>query len=117
MKKIAYTGLAFAFPLLTLAETVNSVQDLGAFVINLINNVAIPVLFAVAFLVFIYGVFKYFILGGSDAGKQKEGKSLMIYGIVGFFLMVSVWGLVRILTGTATLENNQPTFPKVNNIR
>jgi hypothetical protein len=30
----------------------------------------------------------------------------MLWGLIGFFVMVSVWGLVNILTGTITFGNN-----------
>lgn len=117
MKKIAYAGAAFALPFLALAQTVNSVQDLASFIINLINNVATPLVFALAFIVFIWGIFQYFILGGHDDGKKKLGRSLMIWGIVGFALMLSVWGLVHILTGTVNLNNTQTLPPPVQQVR
>jgi NADH:ubiquinone oxidoreductase subunit 2 (subunit N) len=109
MKKIAFTGLALALPLISFAQpSVNSVQDAGRFFIDLINNVAVPLIFALAFIVFIYGVFKYFIAAG-DGSKAKEGKNLMLYGLLGFFIMVSVWGLVNILVGSVDLENERPS--------
>lgn len=109
MKKFAYTMLALSAPLMVGAQPrVDSVQDAGGFIIALINNVAVPVIFALAFIVFIYGVFKYFIAGGSNEDSRKEGKSLMIYGLIGFFVMISVWGLVNILVGSVGLENEGP---------
>src|SRR3989344_3491586 len=101
----AGTLTAFAIPLVSLAA-VNNLSDAGSFVINTINNVLVPVLFAVAFIVFLWGAFKTFILGqGSDESKEA-GKSLMLWGLIGFFVMVSIWGLVNILTGTISFGNN-----------
>ena len=41
----------------------------------------------------------------------------MLWGLIGFFVMVSIWGLVNILTGTIQLGNNanvpQPTTSTV----
>ena len=110
MKKFGLIGAALAFPFLSFAQ-VNSVQTLGAFIIGLINTVAVPVVFALAFIVFIWGVFMYFILGGHDEEKQAKGKGLMLWGLIGFFVMVSVWGLVHILTGSVSLTNQVPTYP------
>jgi hypothetical protein len=120
MKKFALAGLSFFLPAIAFAQstsqTVDSVQGLAKFVIDFINNIAVPVVFALAFIVFIIGVFRFFIAGASDEAKREKGKDLMIYGIIGFFVMVSVWGLVRILTGTVRLDNSTPTqgngFPK-----
>jgi len=112
MKKFAYAATAFVLPLLAAAQTrVDSVEDLGSLVINLINNVAVPVVFALAFIVFIWGVFQYFVQGGQDEEKRDAGKNLMLYGLIGFFIMVSVWGLVNILVGTVRLNESVPNYP------
>lgn len=70
----------------------NFISQLLAFV-----NAAIPFVFALAFLVFIWGMFKAFILGGSDPEKQTEGKQLMLYAIVGFAIMAALWGVVNLV--------------------
>src|SRR3989344_7572316 len=112
MKKLVYSALALALTLVALPvfaqQRVDSVQDAGSFVTNIISDVAVPVIFALAFIVFIWGIFIYFIAGGHDEEKKESGKSLMLYGLIGFFVMVSVWGLVNILTGTFNLNKNVP---------
>jgi hypothetical protein len=81
-------------------------------IFGIINNVLIPLIFAVAFLVFIYGVFKYFILSGGDEEAQKSGRQLILWGLIGFFVMFSVWGLVNILINTFGLNSNiRPPIP------
>lgn len=96
---------ALALPLITFAAAVNNLSDVGAFIINVINNILVPVIFAIAFIVFVWGAFQTFILGGGEEAKEK-GKNLMLWGLIGFFVMVSVWGLVNILTGTVSFGNN-----------
>ncbi|HEX8947282.1 MAG TPA: hypothetical protein VF829_03665 [Candidatus Paceibacterota bacterium] len=114
MKKTltALTTLAtFSLPLLAAAQTVvTNLSQAGGFVINIINGVLVPVLFAIAFIVFIWGAFKAFILGANDNDAKEKGKNLMLWGLIGFFVMVSVWGLVNILTGSVGL-NNSVTLP------
>lgn len=110
MKKFGIIGATLAFPFLAFAQ-VNSVQDAGSFLIGLINNVAVPVIFALAFIVFIWGVFQVFILGGTNEEAKENGRALMLYGLIGFFVMVSVWGLVHILTGSVNLSNQVPSYP------
>lgn len=110
MKKLSFIGALLAFPALAFAQ-VNSINDAGRIVIDLINNVAVPIIFALAFLVFIFGIFQYFIQGGADEEKRDAGKSLMLWGLIGFFVMVSVWGLVHILLGTFNLNPVAPTEP------
>jgi len=114
-KAIAFTSVAvasFAIPLISLAATsINTISDVGAFIIGTINGVLVPVLFAVAFIVFLWGAFKTFILGAANEEAKKNGKDLMLYSLIGFFVMVSIWGLVKILTGTVNLDNTGPDTP------
>ncbi|MFA6415108.1 MAG: hypothetical protein WC217_02525 [Candidatus Paceibacterota bacterium] len=107
-KALALTSVtlaAFAVPLISSAA-ISNISDVGSFIINTINNILVPVLFAIAFIVFVYGVFKTFILGQGSEEAKESGKNLMLWGLIGFFVMVSVWGLVNILTGTVTFGNN-----------
>lgn len=64
---------------------------------NLINNV-IPILLIVGTVVFLWGVILY-LTAGADEEKRANARSLMIYGIVGLFVMVAVWGIVNVLVG------------------
>lgn len=64
---------------------------------------AIPILFAIAVIVFVWGVFRYVIAEGED---KQVGKNVMFYGIIGLFVMVSVWGLVTLVYNTFDLDNN-----------
>ena len=107
-KALTFASISFvalALPLVTSAA-VNNISDVGSLIINTINNVIVPVLFAVAFIVFLWGAFTTFILGASDDTAKTKGKDLMLYALIGFFVMVSIWGLVNILTGTVGLGNN-----------
>jgi Type IV secretion system pilin len=92
-------------PMLAFAQSatyfVNFINQLLAFV-----NAAIPFVFALAFLVFIWGMFKAFILGGSDPEKQSEGKQLMLYAIVGFVIMVALWGVVNLVIGVFGFDSS-----------
>jgi len=98
------TLAAFALPLVSMAA-ISNISDVGSFIINTINNVLVPVLFAVAFIVFLWGAFDTFILGANSEEVKERGKNLMLWGLIGFFVMVSVWGLVNILTGTVSFGN------------
>ena len=106
-KALAFTALTlsvFALPLVSFAA-INNVSDVGSLIINTINNVVVPVLFAIAFIVFLWGAFNAFILGANSDDVKEKGKNLMLWGLIGFFVMVSVWGLVNILTGSVSFGN------------
>jgi hypothetical protein len=89
-----------------------TVGDIFITIIGYINHVFVPLLFAVAFIVFLYGVFKYFILGGDEAENHKTGATYVMYGIIGFAIMVSVWGLVNIAVNIFGLDLvGPPSYP------
>lgn len=69
-------------------------------VVLFIDYVLVPLVFALALIAFLWGIFNYFIAGGADEEKRSTGKTFMIWGFVGFFVMVSVWGIVNLLVGT-----------------
>ena len=64
---------------------------------------SIPILISISVIVFVWGVFRYVIAEGED---KKKGRDVMMYGIIGLFVMVSVWGLVRVVYNTFGLDNN-----------
>lgn len=120
MKKALITSgalAAFALPFVSFAA-VSNLSDAGSFIINTINDVLVPVLFAVAFVVFLWGAFYTFILGHDSEEVKEKGKNLMLYGLIGFFVMVSVWGLVNILTGSVDFgSSTQGTLPGAGDVR
>ena len=63
-----------------------------------ILNPLIVLLFALATVLFGWGVVRYIIAsqGGSDAGVTKA-KDIMVWGIIGMFIMASAWGIVFLL--------------------
>ena len=57
----------------------------------------IGLLFALATVFFLWGVIQYVIGSQGDETKLKKGRQVMVWGIVGMFIMASAWGIVKIL--------------------
>lgn len=101
IKKLIPLGLSFA-PFIAFA--VEDAQSL----INVIGDIllrVVPVLIGIAVILFLIGVIRY-ITAGEEPEKRTAGRNMMIYGIIGLFVMISVWGLVNILGGTLDLNEN-----------
>jgi len=64
----------------------------------------LPAILALGFLVFVWGVFLYFIKGGADDEAQGKGKQLMLYAIGGFVLILVFFGIVNLLVGSIGLD-------------
>ncbi len=108
--KLAFRLLPLAFfaPLFALAQGLGS--NLGNYITSImqfINTVLVPLVFALAFLAFLWGMFKTFILGGDNEEEQAKGKQLMMYSIAGFVVMVSLWGIVNFFANALNLGTNQ----------
>lgn len=115
MKKIGVSILATLASLLPVVafaaddfgEITKYVGKISAF----IGGTLIPLLFGLALLIFLWGMFKYFILGGGEEESRKEGRQLMLWSIIGFVVMVSVWGIVNLIASglgfstTDTIQN------------
>ena len=83
-------------------------------IIDTINNVFVPVLFAIAFIVFLYGVARAYVFSRGDETAVKKGHQLILWGLIGFAVMLSVWGLVNILDSTLDLSGDiPPDYPTI----
>src|SRR4051812_19650124 len=94
------TALAFLAFEGTIAHAQTSGSTLGtnlAGLITFIDKYIVPLIFALAFIVFLWGVFQYFILGGANDEKRKEGRMFILYAIIGFVIMVCIWGIINLL--------------------
>lgn len=68
-------------------------------------------LIAVGVIIFLIGVVKY-IKSGDNEDERKKGREFMIYGIIGLFVMVSIWGLVALLIDTFGIYPDK-TIPEI----
>lgn len=72
-----------------------------------ISSSVIPLLFAIALMVFVYGVINY-VIAADGSENREEGRWFMIWGIVGLFVMVAVWGLVAVISNTIEIDTAFP---------
>ena len=103
MKKIALiTGVALTVPTFVFAQTIGTIfGTIG----NLIQQ-ATPIVVALALLYFFWGLATYILAAGDEEAKAK-GRSIMIWGIIALFVIVSVWGLVGVLGNTFGVSQGQ----------
>jgi len=69
----------------------------------LITKSFIPLVFSLAVLLFVWGVVQYVVSGASEEQKEK-GKQYMLWGIIALTVMVSVWGIAKIIGTTFGIE-------------
>lgn len=87
-----------AAPLVTHAQG-KSLKTLTSSIVTLVNTSVIPLIYALAFVVFLIGMVRFFFIEQGEEGREK-GKRFMLWGIIGFVVMFSVWGIVNLLLAT-----------------
>lgn len=79
-----------------------------------VNSILVPVLIAIAFITFLWGAFKYFIWGAENEHEKADGRKFALWGIIGFVIIMSVWGIVNIVKDTlipTTARSTHPNYP------
>jgi bacteriorhodopsin len=107
MKKLIALVLV-AVPTLVSAqtlETIKNINDVAAKATN-IGNLVVALAISLCVVWIIVSIVRYFIAGGDDAAKNA--KSSIIFGVVGLFIIMSIWGLVNILRNTFNTNNVVP---------
>ncbi len=97
MKK--YLGLlaVLAVPAVAFAQDATQLFSLINITKTVLNYI-IPILITFAVIYFIWGVISYVI--SKDEEARAESRDKIIYGVIGIFVIVAIWGLVGFLSTT-----------------
>jgi len=94
----------FGIPLVSSAKTI---KDIIVMDLNPLLAALAPVLIGIAVVFFIWGVANY-ILKSDDAAGRESARQIMIWGIIALFVIITVWGLVAVLTSTFLAGGSKP---------
>lgn len=86
--------------------TITGISDILCQIQNIFNYL-IPILITLGVVYFVWGVVRYVIADGEEA--KTKGRDSMIFGIIGLAVIVSMWGLVNIITSTFDLGKDSET--------
>lgn len=93
---IAASFFLLAVPFLSSAQAPQDFKGLVGIFLSIISFI-IPLIFGLAFLMFLWGITRAWILGGGDEKSVTAGKQIALAGIIGFVVMVGVWGIVALV--------------------
>lgn len=88
-----------------------SIQELIIGSTIFINNVLLPLLFGIALLFFVWNAVKFFIIDAGETDAKDNARRLALYGIGGFVLLVSIWGIVNLLISGLGWRNDGAVTP------
>ena len=78
----------------------------------------IVIIFAAGFFLFVWGLVEFLMALNDDARGQRHGNGQrhMIWGIIGMFIMISVWGILNLLDNTFGLDFRNPDVTRANDV-
>lgn len=108
MRKIGISLLAagtLVLPALASAATILNTLALA----NTVLNALIGLFITLAIVIFFWGLIRYL----TNAGEEKAaGLQIMFYGVLAIFVMVSIWGIIRLLQSTFSVTSTSPVIPQ-----
>ncbi|HEY4479655.1 MAG TPA: hypothetical protein VI981_04870 [Candidatus Paceibacterota bacterium] len=90
--------------MVTIYPLLNKINDI-------ILNPLIVLGFSMALVAFFWGLFQ-FVSGASVEEVRTKGKSNMMFGLLGFFIMIGVYGIIQIILNTFGIKG--PAYLKLN---
>lgn len=107
MRKFIYTSALTLFTPVSVFA-----QSGGTDIFHILNltkstlNYLIIIFITLALVFFIYNVTKNVI--GGDAEERANAKNTIIYGVIGIFVIVAIWGIVNFVGRTLGISNPVP---------
>ena len=113
MKKALFALGLLAVPGVAAAQSLGNFEVLLQSIGRLVD-IATPIVVGIALLAFFWGLATFIFSAGND-DAQKRGKTLMLWGVIALFIMVSIWGIVRFIGSALGIsEGGAVTPPTVN---
>jgi TRAP-type C4-dicarboxylate transport system permease small subunit len=110
VKKILPYGTIGLLPYIALAQSDTQVDRIIVNTTDVLDRL-IPILIIIATIVFIWGVIQY-ITAGADEEKRAGARNLIIYALIGIFVIIAVFGIVKLLQDFFGVGGvTQPTRP------
>jgi len=109
--KLSFAQASFPIHYCSLTGISNIKDLVYNFLVGCLLTNIVYIILAASVVLFFYGVVKL-ILSSSSETEKKVGKSIMYWGIIGIFVMVSVWGLISILQNTFGTQGYYDITPR-----
>jgi len=94
-----FSFFIFFFPFVTLAYgTPSDFRGFAQIIID-IAGLVVPILFGLALVGFLWGVAQT-IINADNKDSKTSGKTIMVWGIIALFVMVSVWSILELSRNT-----------------
>ena len=100
------SGAAFLSPMLAFAQQLTDINAVSTKATN-IGSLVIGLAISLAVIWIIISVVRYLIAGGEE--DRKKGGMAILWGVIGLFVILSIWGLVNILRNSFQTQAGNTT--------
>ena len=104
MKKLIAFVLTVS-PALALAQPLTDINSVATKATN-IGNLVLALAISLSIVWIIVSIVRYLIAGGEE--DRKKGGMAILWGVVGLFVILSIWGLVAILRNSFRTQDQVP---------
>lgn len=87
----------FLLPAVANADAPRTFIELASYLVFIMNN-AISVVIILALVIYFWGIFT--TIPEKKGGDSEQRRNVLLFGLIGLFIMVSVWGILRLLQET-----------------
>jgi hypothetical protein len=105
-KYLIVSAIALLLPSMALATTTTNLNGVISLIASYLNS-ALALLMGVATIMFVFYVIRYFIQ--PNVVERAEASKYIMWSLIGFFIILSFWGIVNILISTFDFGQNSPS--------
>ena len=81
-----------------------AIQELAGKLAEGIINPILALIFGAGLLVFVWGLVQFLYNTNTSGSVDNDGKKHMFWGLLGMFIMVAVFALIRIIANTINVQ-------------
>ncbi len=81
-----------------------AIQELAGKLAEVIINPILALIFGVGLIVFVWGLVQFLWSTNLSGSADADGKKHMFWGLLGMFIMVAVFAIIRIIANTINVQ-------------
>jgi len=105
-KHFIIPAVSFLIPGIAWATTTSNLHDVITLIASYLNDI-LALLMGVATVMFVFYVIRFFIQ--PNVVERTEASKYIMWSLIGFFIILSFWGIVNILISTFSFGQNSPS--------
>lgn len=104
--KLSILATLLVLPAISFAQSLQAfIPDFTTF----LGQTIVPFLLGIAFLIFVINTVRFFVIQSNEEEGRKKAKSLMIWSVIAFTLIIVFWGIINIIGNSIFNDKSQPT--------